>query len=41
MDERVDVGDANADSDRAVCNALRNFDLVEVARFLVVDRRPR
>jgi hypothetical protein len=38
MDECVDISDANADSDRAICETFRNFDLIEVARFLIVDR---
>ena len=37
-DKRVHVGNADADSDRAVGDALRDFDLIEVARFPVVDR---
>jgi len=31
------VGDADADSYRAVGTALGDFDLIEIARFTVVD----
>jgi len=38
VDERVHVGDADADFDRAVGEALGYFDLIEIARLAVVDR---
>jgi len=41
VDERIDVGDANTDSDGAPFDALGDFDLIEVAGFPVVDRGPR
>ena len=39
-DEHVDVGDADPHADRAVGEALRDLDLIEVGRLAVVDRRP-
>jgi hypothetical protein len=41
VDERIDVSDSNADPDGAVRYSLRDFDLIEVAGFAIVDRRPR
>ena len=39
-DERLDVGNADADANTAVSQRLAHLDLVEVARAAVVDRRP-
>ena len=39
-DEHVDVRDADPHADRAVGEALRDLDLIEVGRLAVVDRRP-
>ncbi len=39
--ERVDVGHADGEANRAVGQSLGDFDLIEVARLRVVDRRPR
>ena len=38
--ERIDVGDPDHDPDPAIGQTLGNLDLVEVARGVVVDRRP-
>ena len=40
-DESVDVGDADHDFDAAIGKALGDFDLVEVLRSVVVNRRPQ
>ena len=39
--ERFDVGDPHPNTDVSRRELLRDLDLVEVARFVVVDRRPR
>ena len=39
-DEGVDVGDADADAEAAIGEALGDFDLIEVARGVVVDGGP-
>ena len=39
-DERVHVGDGDLDPRRAVGQAFRDLELIEVARRLVVDGRP-
>ena len=38
--ERIDVGDGDDEPDIAVGQPLRDLDLVEIARLVVVDRRP-
>jgi hypothetical protein len=39
--ERVDVGDADHHLGRAGRQAFGHFELIEIARGVVVDRRPR
>ena len=39
-DQRIDVGDGDEDRRRAIRPRLRGRELVEVARIVVVDRRP-
>jgi hypothetical protein len=39
-DERIDIGDADHNFHVAIGGAFGDFDLVEIARSVVVDGRP-